>query len=782
MTRPPQKPRSAAAPSTAPTWIDAVLFGTLLAMVTVRAMISETFVPVELALLDAMQFESGTTPATTAILDALLFVVTAIVLIRYPRRSGGGAEPIALGLLAVAIVTSAIAAGNVFVALLAGSNLLILLLAGAALLRIRRTRAMQQLLVAALLATAATTALKCVSQEVYEFPETERYWEQEKKPELLEKGFDSDDPLFVNYERRLMAREPHGFLTHPNLTASVLMMAALVLLGIGLSSVVVHAAAIGTQPPTARLAGIAILGSLVGLLWWGMSLTGSLGALAAALAGAVVLLVAGALAKWIARRSTLCAALFVIAYVIGIVVIVVMGVRGMLPHPSLEFRWYYWTAAVDVWQDAPLTGVGRENFAASYMLHKSAASTEEVRNPHNVWLSLLVELGPLGLLAGAILAWAWLRRALRRLVPSPEDPASSEDRTAAGLPTIVNTALGVLLLHLIFSGTPITAEGMAIVWLYDIGVKWGAAYALTLWLLRSAPGVIESTWVRAALVGVLAGALLHGVLSFAMLTPGGLAILILCVAATAGVVSRPPERLSGAPSRSQSVVALVMLALIGAHAAVVAIPSLRGEAAVERVSKFLRSTPIEQAPRRADRLFDAALAANQLDPSVPRRIARRLLSFGSVTEFSTTDRLRYLRRGERIAAEAIRRNPRNTNHYGLQARIYALQADVLVAEGRVAEAIDAWRQSTDYWEQAVARYPTDPRLRISAGRAWFALWQLTNETVAGQRARTHLDQALVIDAQRAEGDVVRLRAAELDEIAACRAALAASTQPAPSTP
>jgi hypothetical protein len=57
--------------------------------------------------------------------------------------------------------------------------------------------------------------------------------------------------------------------------------------------------------------------------------------------------------------------------------------KGGLPHPSLDFRWQYWTASAAMFGDHPWTGVGAENFGNHYTAYKPITSPEEVKNPHN---------------------------------------------------------------------------------------------------------------------------------------------------------------------------------------------------------------------------------------------------------------------------------------------------------------------------------------------------------------------------------------------------------------
>jgi len=55
---------------------------------------------------------------------------------------------------------------------------------------------------------------------------------------------------------------------------------------------------------------------------------------------------------------------------------------------SLRYRWQYWTGTADLLQEFPVFGSGPGNFRAYYLKHKPAASSEEIRDPHNLVLDV----------------------------------------------------------------------------------------------------------------------------------------------------------------------------------------------------------------------------------------------------------------------------------------------------------------------------------------------------------------------------------------------------------
>ncbi len=180
-----------------------VLFYVLLAILAARPLIGEVFERVEISFVAAMEDAGGPRPLTTAWLDLLLLVTAWAA---FTLRAGRWRSSLALvgtGALILGGALSLWHASDLHIAIFAGSSLVISVLAGLALALVCTTRWQRQLIVAALLATGLTTALKCINQRYYEFPETAKFWEQTEKPRLIEMGYAPDDPLFVNYERRL---------------------------------------------------------------------------------------------------------------------------------------------------------------------------------------------------------------------------------------------------------------------------------------------------------------------------------------------------------------------------------------------------------------------------------------------------------------------------------------------------------------------------------------------------------------------------------------------------
>ncbi len=737
-------------PADAHVFFARVLFYVLLAILATRPLISETFERVQISFLQGIAPPGGTTPATTAWLDFLLLIVAAATLLVRSAWRGQRWVVLSFATLVVAVLVSSGAAGETTVALRAGANFVITILGGLALITLIDARWMVRLTLAAVLATGVTVAWKCVNQQLIEFPETERFWNEEQKPKLLAQGVDPDDPLFVNYERRMLAREPNGFLGHPNVTASVLMMCLLVGVGVLAGRTFLRA-----RPGLPKFARIAALGIGGGVLAHALVLTGSLGALGAAVGGGVLLLLLGVFAERIGRRPTPVIVVLTTAYLAVIAAGTTYGMaKGTLPHPSLAFRWWYWSAAGRAYLDAPLTGIGRENFAYAYMQYKPPESSEEVRNPHNLWLSLLVETGPLALAGGAVLGVLLIRRGLRSL----GDPDASEPDTGSFLARAGPLVAGVAIVHVLFAGTPFAVPGIVLLWLLEIPIPWLVGCAAG-WLLVNA---VAERWLVAGALGALLGAFIHGLLGFALLTPAGLAVFVLCAAAAVGVLMAARETPPRQAAAARLLPGLLAVVTVVAYVVFVAWPTAATERAVQTLQDTLRNP--STTPRAVRIAADRVVHTYGVDAGALQDASRALVAVSRAPDMREQMRQETLAVAVDYAEAALRTNPRASTTHALLALVHATRAERYVADGDPDSALPHWQEAVGYWAYAVERYPTNPRTRISAGLANVRLWRLTHDEKIKLRAVEHLQRALAIDTTRAEGDAARLRAEELSSI------------------
>jgi len=751
--------------------LDRLLFFVLTAVLCARPLMSESFERAALSFLPDVP--TGTTPATTVWLDGILLLTAITVWVRHWRNRVPRLVAGALVLLLCAVVVSVLAADNKRTAANAGAHLFVMAAAAAALVRVMRTRWMVHVLIAAVLAGGVTNAVKCVSQRVGEFDATLEQWQQ-RKAMLAADGADVDSPMIVNYERRLRSGETFGYLFHPNVTGSFLATCSLIAVGILIG--VLRKPWVKTDQ---RIAAVLVAALVVILLAAGLWLTGSTGAgLAGAVAGLLLLLL-GLARRWVAGHMRGAFALLVGAYVVIIAIGAGYGLlKGTLPHTSLAFRWQYWQAAAQAYADEPLSGIGRENFRAAYLLYKPPESTEEVNNPHNLWLTLLVELGPLALIAGALLIGTAIRGALRALAQTPRHPPTQASKGA-----MIAAAIGVLLVQALFSGEPFGSPGILTLWSVYVAGVWLLAFAGSYSLIAQADEHPDATpWLVTGLTAALCAALIHNLIGISLFIPAGLAVFVVIAAGTYALQQRalatgPAGRTPAAPSVLETALPVgLSVFLVPVYVAIVAWPTIHTDAVLERAKAEFRAAPDYSAACGVLERGQPAQAteARLWDPTIPSWSAEMALQLAQNREFPEELRLRCFRLADDCAGRATRCTPRS-----FAAR--RLRASVLQGWAEHTQELDRLRAAETAWSVAVSLYPTDPRTHIAAARVQFLLWMRTDDADFAQRALGNYHAALAIDGVRKPEVAVKLRPAELrtirDDLDELRAA--GFDQPAP---
>ncbi len=734
--------------------LDRLLFFVLTAVLCARPLMSESFERAALSFLPDVP--TGTTPATTVWLDGILLLTAIAVWVRHWRHRAPRLVAGALVLLLGAVVLSVLTAGNKRLAANAGAHLFVMAMAAAALVRVLRTRWMVHVLIAAVLASGVTNAVKCVSQRVDEFDATLEQW-QRQKAMLAADGVDVDAPGIVNYERRLRSGETFGYLFHPNVTGSYLAMCSLI--AVGLLIGVLRKPGVKADQ---RVAAVLVAALVMILLAAGLWLTGSMGASAAGAIAAMLLLLLGLARRWVAGHTRGAFALLAGAYVVIIAVGAGYGLlKGTLPHTSLAFRWQYWQAATQAYADEPLSGIGRENFRAAYLLHKLPESTEEVNNPHNLWLTLLVELGPLGLIAGALLIGIAVWGALRALAQAPRHPP-----IRAGKRALIVAATGVLLVQALFSGEQFGSPGILVLWSVYVAGLWLLAFAISYSLIAQVDEHPHAApWLVTGLTAALCAALIHNLIGLSLFTPAGLAVFVVLAAGAHALQQKAPS--TEAASRTQIPRSALETALpvglsvflVPVYVAIVAWPTIRTDAVLKRAKAEFRAAPSYSYACGVLERGQQALPPDAWlwDPTIPSWSAEMALQLAENRELPDELQLRCFRLAGDYAGRATRCTPRSFAVRRLQARIRQLWAERTGELGRLAEAEEAW-------SAAVLLYPTDPRTRIAAARVEFLLWMRTDEAGFARRALGNYHAALAIDGVRKPEVAVKLRPAELRTI------------------
>lgn len=750
----------------------------LLLILAIRPLTSETFESIDVAFLAPAL--AGPTPASTAITDAAALLLSALLLIRgSPSGDVARRTAVLMGLLVASVVVSTCAADDRRVAANAAFSLLASVVAIVALAGALRRQHLIQLALAIALASGVAFAWKCVAQVGWEFRDTRQSWERQQAPDGGEVPAGSD-PERVNFERRMLSGEAFGYVSHANLAAACLSTWLLASLGL-IAALLATPAAPGVDRGVVLLCATALALLLGSALWF----THSTGALVATVVGAGALLVITLARHLMCQRRVATIAALVGCYVGLMTVGAAWGLsRGTLPHPSLAFRWHYWTAAARAWLDAPLTGVGRANFAAAYLLHKPPENPEEVRDPHNVWVTALVELGPLGLVAIAGLALVWLSASTpRSVVPisapraAPQElirnPASAEEARRSAPFSVASTLAciaGFAAAHAAFSRCELLAAGIVAWWAIETVGVWALGFVLARWLIGSASGPATASWLASGAWAAVLATFIHNLVDFSLFTPSGLAMagVFMAVAFAHNTVPEAPSGTStpqpAAPSpsrprvRAGPLAATAALLLLATGVWLVIVPGLKTEAAMDALHDALMRSDLPHVEHAAA----AAHGALSRDAWQSARLVRlaRIETQIAASAPSAPDRDAWLHRARSSIDLSLKRSPQRWSAWRARAMIEALTVDHLLAQGDAVGAARAQHAATAAWERAVALYPCDARTRINCADAWFACWEREGAATQRAAATQHYTAALAFDDVFPPQEVKRLSAAQ----------------------
>lgn len=738
--------------------LEQMIFVLLVILVAVRPLISEIFIAGELSILRTIQAViSGPTPATTAAFDSACLALAIFVLVRKVRHSlGWHLYYGACALMTLAVVFSTIAADDQRLALNAGLSLLSGILVAGALVILTDTLGRRRILICAVLAGSTATAVQCLLDYSVYNPQTAALWPQQKT-QLIEAGYDPNEPLIVNFERRMMANEVSGFQAHPNVTASLLSMWALPLFSLVIFGIF-RAKLDRKELPLISIA------ALVGYLLCSTSLfmTGSLAGMVTGLGGLFLLIILSFCHAWLSSRTDKLAVMLIAGYTLFAGSFAIYGfVSGTLPHPSLEVRWFYWGAAADAYKEVPLTGVGRENFRDAYTQYRPPRSTEEVSIAHNIWVTMLVELGPLGLLS-AILLFVLLIFGLARSFAEDEDAPTN---TTAPI-EVSAICIGIFLFWMLFSdtalqgSTPAERGSTLLVWIIENAAIWLISFAALFSLLRGDRLSAAKPWLGMGILAAIMAVFVHNLVGFSLFIPCGLLTLgglAACGLSRATLESKPEHQNKLAST----------IALIGVGTAlfiVVARPTSTADATLQQMRHALATARNESEAQKAIDIGWQAVAADPLDPRLPRIIGREILQYVGSQVGQIPGGEWWLNNIKAFSEASLARNPRSTSTLKQYAVVHEYLEMAYLLQAKPDEATAALKTSAETWLQAIERYPTDLRGLVDAGVILTKYWQESEDLTLAAKAREFFQRARTINNGYRVDEPIKLRPHEIQRL------------------
>jgi O-antigen ligase len=302
---------------------------------------------------------------------------------------------------------------------------------------------------------------------------------------------------------------------------------------------------------------------------------------------------------------------------------------------SMSYRWEYWRGAWGVITEGAPTlaqglatstfwsGVGPGNFGAHYLLHKLPQASEEIQDPHDLFLEVWATAGFWAVLALSVALGLAL---WNLLAPGPESPAAIDDAGPGSLPREtpkaarvedgstapanprwlgISAALGLVLV-LFVGEMNLFEEGLFVRWLI-LGAGWLAAAFLGTGFWCRVP--LPARAFGAAVLAVVTNLLAAGGIGF---TTVALALWVLVALGLNLREDRACGRLYEVESRIPPfALAILWSALVGSFVGAVT-PYWRAETAVAQADDALRRMPPNY--EGAQLAYDFAERADRFSP------------------------------------------------------------------------------------------------------------------------------------------------------------------------
>jgi tetratricopeptide (TPR) repeat protein len=377
---------------------------------------------------------------------------------------------------------------------------------------------------------------------------------------------------------------------------------------------------------------------------------------------------------------------------------------------ALKYRFEYWTGTWGVIRDSWLFGTGPGNFRQHYLEYKLPESSEEILDPHNLFLDVWANgglIGLCGMLFVLLVGWRAVGAAARNRGPDDPGAAATIDGTLAGGGLV---ACGLLLAPGVLLGMDWQLVGLA--------VAAAAAGLLFRWT------GVELRFGAAAICGAAITLVVH------LLGQGGIAWPVVCLTLLllllpAAAANGSPVGMSGFDQRYIGFLATTT-AFIGSIACIftATLPVF-----VARANLNIGQYEAAQGRLREARFeFQSAAEADPLDPAPWQALAE--LDFREWQQGFATDESDFQRAMDNLQ-EAIARDPHHPKRFWTAGQWESLRFD------RTRDP-EAARLAVQWLARAVEGYPSSSRIRADYAFALAATGQ-------SEAARAEAERALELD-------------------------------------
>lgn len=518
-----------------------IALGLAIALVIARASMVQILREPQLAIPGTELLPRVAGPTSSLILDLLLCVPAMLVLLRRAidrdYQLNFRVSPLIFGGLSILAAVSVFWSSDKFATLITAADFVAAAALFWAMSQLVRTWVDLRLVGGACFGILLVLIAQGLLYRLVDLPDNIEFWEKNKAEELARRNWEPGSFAAMRFEQMVRAGSMTGFSTSPNTYAAMVVM-----LGVVTAGMVIQRFYNRDEPAWAVSSIIALL-ITAGVLYF----TYSRAALITPFIAAALLIIAPRMAGHRKGFYVLCAGVFVA----GTIALVVYGLMfDSLVIQTLTYRWHYWYGAIKILEQHPLLGIGWSNFGAYYLGVRLPVASEEVKDPHNMVIRALVELGVIG---GAMIT-AWLARLAWELVTSPpalmKTHAPRPNPHSAGV-TIASICLGGILINILCSVDFVTPYA---------GGAWFIAMEIFkrmlffgLLLLGYAGACLESSrrphlddraapWLSRAMIAGVAVFLVHNLIDFALFEPGALCLFAMLGGAALSVRTNYAEK------------------------------------------------------------------------------------------------------------------------------------------------------------------------------------------------------------------------------------------------
>jgi hypothetical protein len=564
------------------------------------------------------------------------------------------------------------------------------------LCRILDSETKRKILLFAIIAMGVANVYQCSDQFFSSNKMMIEQYKTEPELQLQSLGIEAGSYQQMLYEHRLYSKDVRGFFSTSNSAGCFFNMAifsALALFGPGLKK-------LGKKNLKSFVLPIVIL--LV--LFSGLLLTASKGALISFIAALFILLISTRLADFLKAHWFFVLSAATAAFIAGILCIVYYGFKhNTLPGGnSMLVRWQYWVASAAMISDHFFTGVGGSNFGSFYTHYKIPEGLETVRDPHCFVLSILSSYGIIGLAGFCCGLCVPIIRAIKNSKIAP--PADKNNLPAAARSFGIFAVLIFLLLRPLAIRTELSTD--IEVTIYILAMMYAVPAFLLgtiLWLcVRSRKSYDEfSVWAAPLLCGIFA-VLLHNLIDFAIFEPGIMtALWVLAALVASQSPNQSRSKVKNLSPLKITVSAVIAAALAAALLQFYIIPV--GKTAIKiEAAKMLSAYGKYQA---ASAILTSATADDILNPAPPALKGRTLLYSSN---FNPSGNQQELFQAGQALQTAIHRDSMDFKNYEKLADVY--QA---LAAANPQQHLLWFEKAFESLNQAVNLYPASAEVHLA---------------------------------------------------------------------